>query len=360
MGKQPKPCHGVMEGKGAYNQHARLPAGGAALALPLLEKAARNVRIDPADQPVVLADYGSSEGKNSLAPLRVAIQTLRSHLGPERSIFAYHIDQPANDFNSLFAVLDADPDSYARHEPNVFPCAIGRSFYEQVLPAESVHLGWSSYAAVWLSRVPGLIPGHFVALRSTGAARAAFASQAAQDWEAFLALRALELRPGGRLVVVLPALDEAGSSGFEDLMDHANEVLAQMVHEGVLLAEERGRMVLGTYPRRNSELLAPFVPDGQFHQLVVEDCAFSVLEDAAWAEYRRDGDAEALAAKHALFFRSIFAPSLASALGGDGDVEKRRAFVRQLEMRLKRRLASQPGPLHSFVGTIVLAKGGST
>src|SRR6516164_8527961 len=110
MGEQPKPCHGVMEGKGTYNQHARLQAGGAALALPLLEKAARNVRIDPADQPVVLADYGSSEGKNSLAPLRVAIQTLRSHLGPERSIFAYHIDQPANDFNSLFAVLDADPD----------------------------------------------------------------------------------------------------------------------------------------------------------------------------------------------------------------------------------------------------------
>jgi hypothetical protein len=160
---------------------------------------------------------------------------------------------------------------------------------------------------------------------------------------------------------VLPALDEAGSSGFEDLMDHANEVLAQMVHEGVLLAKERVRMVLGTYPRRNSELLAPFVPDGQFHQLVVEDHAFSVLEDAAWAEYRRDGEAEALAAKHALFFRSIFAPSLASALSGDGDVEKRRAsFVRQLEMRLKRRLASQPAALHSFVGTIVLAKRGST
>jgi len=51
MGEQPKPCHGVMEGKGAYNQHARLPAGGAALALQLLEKAARNVRADPADPP---------------------------------------------------------------------------------------------------------------------------------------------------------------------------------------------------------------------------------------------------------------------------------------------------------------------
>jgi hypothetical protein len=34
-GAQP---HGVMEGKGSYNRHARLPAGGAALAMPLLEK----------------------------------------------------------------------------------------------------------------------------------------------------------------------------------------------------------------------------------------------------------------------------------------------------------------------------------
>ena len=58
-----------------------------------------------------------------------------------------------------------------------------------------MHLGWSSYAAVWLSRVPALIPGHFISIRSTGAVRAEFERQAAQDWEAFLTLRARELRP---------------------------------------------------------------------------------------------------------------------------------------------------------------------
>jgi hypothetical protein len=40
---QRKPSHGVMEGEGAYNQHAKLSADGAALALPLLEKAVREV-----------------------------------------------------------------------------------------------------------------------------------------------------------------------------------------------------------------------------------------------------------------------------------------------------------------------------
>ncbi len=40
MSNEPMPSHGVMEGLGAYNKYAKLPAGGAALALPLLERAA--------------------------------------------------------------------------------------------------------------------------------------------------------------------------------------------------------------------------------------------------------------------------------------------------------------------------------
>jgi hypothetical protein len=343
-----------MEGKGAYNKHAKLPAGGAALAMPLLEKALRAVRIDAGGEPLVIADYGSSQGKNSLAPLRVAIAALRSRAQAERPILVYHIDQPFNDFNSLFEVLDADPDRYA--QPQVFSCAIGRSFYEQVLPAGYVHLAWSSYAAVWLSRVPGPIPGHFIAFRARGEALPVFTAQAAKDWEAFLTLRALELRPGGRLIVVLPARDEDGLSGFEGLMNVANEVLAELVEDGAILAEERARMALGSYPRRKSELLAPFARDGQFQRLTVEDCEIAVLPDAAWIEYERDGNKDALASKHALFFRAIFVPTLASALRQADDSDACRRFGDQVENKLKARLVKQPAAMNSFVSTIVLAK----
>ena len=58
--------HGVMEGMGAYNRHAKLPAGGAAFALPQLEKAILNAELDISDRPVVIADYGSSQAKNSM------------------------------------------------------------------------------------------------------------------------------------------------------------------------------------------------------------------------------------------------------------------------------------------------------
>jgi hypothetical protein len=349
-------AHGVMEGNGAYNRHAKLPAGGAALAVPFLEKAVREMRLAPEDRPVVIADYGSSQGKNSLAPMRIAIENVRRRIGPHRPISVFHIDQPSNDFNTLFEVLDADGDRYALDEPNVFPCAIGRSFYENFLPPDSVHLGWSSYAAVWLSHIPTLLLEHFIPLRGTDAERAAFHRQAARDWEAFLSLRARELRPGGRLVVVLPALNDEGVTGLEPLMDHANAALAEMVDEGALRADERERMALGTCPRRRCDLLAPFQRGGQFQNLSVECCDLSPVADGAWADYERDGNNEALATKNALFFRSVFVPSLALGLTETHDAEQRRLFADRFEHRLKRRLASQPEPLHSFVQTIVMAK----
>src|SRR6516164_3435112 len=350
--------HGVMEGKGAYNRYAKLPAGGAALALPLWEKAVQCVEFDTGDHPVVVADYGSSQGKNSMVPIQVAIRGLRHRLGPNRAISVFHVDQPSNDFNALFEVLDVDPDRYVLNEPNVFPAAIGRSFYENVLPPGSVHLGWSSYAAVWLSRIPALIPGHFFYLFSTGSVRAEFERQAAKDWETFLSLRAQELRPGGRLVVVLPELPDEGLSGFERIMDEANAVLGEMVADGSITSEERAGMVLGSYPRRKRDLLAPFANDGNFQHLTVEDIEMFNLRDAAWADYERDGNKDALATKHSLFFRSIFMPSLASALDRvrSGDADAVRIFGDRLEAGLKRRLASQPRAMHSLVQTIVLAK----
>jgi S-adenosylmethionine-dependent carboxyl methyltransferase len=358
MSNEHLPSHGVMEGKGAYNKYAKLPAGGASLALPLLEKAVRDVELDSGDQPVIIADYGSSQGKNSMVPVQVAIRGLRHRLGPNRAISVFHIDQPSNDFNTLFEILDADPDRYVVDEPNVFPAAIGRSFYENVLPPSSVHLAWSSYAAVWLSRVPRLIPGHFVALFGAGSVRAEFERQGAQDWEAFLSLRSKELRPGGRLVVVLPALDDNGLSGFEHIFQQANAVLGDMVDEGAITSEERSRMVLGAYPRRKRDLLAPFASNGKFQQLTVDDFEMSELSDAAWTDYERDGDKATLSTKHALFFRSVFVPSLASALDSvrPGDAEALGTFGDRLEEHLKRRLANQPAPMHSFVQAMVLAE----
>jgi hypothetical protein len=348
--------HGVMEGGGSYNLHAKVPAGGGYLALPHLEEAARSCTLLPGSAPIVIADYGSSQGKNSLVPMRAAIRCLRTRVGNERAVMVIHVDQHANDFNTLFDVLHRDPERYSMRDPNVFPSAIGRSFYESVLPRGQVDLGWCSYAAVWLSRIPALIPGHFVSLASTGEVRGAFDCQAAKDWRLFLSLRAGELRAGGRLVVVLPGLSDHGVSGFEPLFNCANTLLGELVDEGVISNEERKRMALGTYPRRRAQLLEPFGAEGQFESLSVEHCELFDLPDAAWTEYQRDGDVQAVVSRHAAFFRAIFVPSLASTIE---DAGRRQAFANGLEQRLKQRLSERLTPFHSFVQVIVFAKQGA-
>jgi hypothetical protein len=117
-------------------------------------------------------------------------------------------------------------------------------------------------------------------------------------------------------------------------------------------------MVLGAYARRRCDLLAPFQPSGQFLDLSVESCDLFQLEDSIWADYQRDGNNEARATRQALFFRSIFVPSLALSLNEAHDAEQRRTFANRFEIGLKRRLAAQPAPLHSFVQALVVAKRG--
>jgi hypothetical protein len=347
------PTPSVMEGGGSYNQNAKIPAGGGRLAVPLLEEAARKIPLAERYGPVFIADYGSSQGKNSLAPMRAAIRELRARVGPEHPICVVHVDQAANDFSTLFAVVQRDPDRYCADDPQVFPFAIGRSFYENVFPKESIDLGWSSYAAIWLSRTPALIPGHFMSPASRGEVRAAFQRQAAEDWRAFLSLRASELRPGGRLVIVLPGLNDEGASGLEDFFNGANAVLAELVVDGVITATERSHMVLGSFPRRRVELLEPFRADGVFRGLRVEHCEVSQLPDAAWLDYEHDWNKEVLANRHAGFFRAIFVPSLASGLTND---EARASFADAVAQRLKGRVLERPMPLHTFVQTMVVAK----
>jgi hypothetical protein len=64
-----------MQGGGFYNRHGWMQASGIAAALPALARAAGAVSVI---QPVTVADYGSSQGRNSLRPMQTAIEGLRA------------------------------------------------------------------------------------------------------------------------------------------------------------------------------------------------------------------------------------------------------------------------------------------
>ena len=104
-------------------------------ALPRLEQAAGNVDLEAPPSPIVIADYGASQGRNSLVPVAAAIGRLRARVGSRRAISVVHPDLAGNDFAALFQLLTNDAASYLRRDSAAFSSAVGRSFYEQILPS---------------------------------------------------------------------------------------------------------------------------------------------------------------------------------------------------------------------------------
>ena len=160
-------------------------------------------------------------------------------------------------------------------------------------------------------------------------------------------------RPGGGLVVSVPGADESGASAFERIFDLANAELVAMV-EGAITAEERRRMALNVWPRRMSDLVAPFAVGGRFQSLVLKATETCLLSDSAWACYEKDGDADALANKHMMFFRAVFAPTLASFLDAvrAGEPRASLAFADCLTSGLKSQIANEPSHINSLVQII--------
>jgi hypothetical protein len=305
----------AMEGGGHYNANASAQAASVTLGLDLLRDAATSAPLGPA-RTITVADFGASEGANSLAPVTAAIGAARQVHGEDRPVQVFHTDLPDNDFGSLFRTVAESPDSYLG--PGVYPAAIGRSFYEQLLPDASVSVGWSSIAVHWLREVPGPLDGFWFS-SATPEQAAAWARAGAADWAAFLRARAAELVPGARLVVVVGAAHgdtDTRRSGAERSMDEVARGLDDLVDRGVVTAAERAAMVIPAWYRTAQEWRAPF-DDGcglDLEQLHLVD-----LGDPLW-EQATGNPAYASAVAAAL--RVSFGPSLLEGLDPD-----RRAVV---------------------------------
>jgi S-adenosylmethionine-dependent carboxyl methyltransferase len=333
---------GVMRRGGFYNLHSSPQHDAASPALALLSQAAEIAPLPDRGAPLVIADYGAAQGGNSLAPMRIAINAIRRRLPGAASISVVHTDIPRDDFSALFSLLETSPDSYLRDAANVFPFAAGRSFYRQIFPADAVLLGWSAIAVHWLSAAPAQIAAHIWSPRADPATLALFAWRSARDWADFLSHRAVEMRPGGRLVVIGGAADESGDSGADGLMDMANAALQALVADRTLSASEYRRMTIPTYNRTPAEFLAPFAGGRSQGGLRVEHQELRTLEDPLWAEYQRTKELDAFVAAYVDFFDAAFAPSVFSALAPNRPAARRLRIHQQFSAKLASLIAENP------------------
>lgn len=342
-----RPGTSVMAGEGMYNEHSQPQHAAGDDGLPLLKRAGEAATLEPG-RLVVIADYGSSQGRNSLAPMRSAVETVRARLGAGPEISVVHTDLPSNDFAALFTTLETDPRSYLRGTEDVFAYAAGRSFYERLFPASRVTLGWSSIAVHWLSAVPVPLRAHIFSPLGSSQERAEYAARAAEDWKRFLEHRLEELVPGGQLAIVGSGADDHGLSGAEGLMNLANGVLHEMVGEGALSREEYERMALPTYYRTRAEFLAALedpsaaATEPATSSFVLQECEQTDLVDPLWEQYEQSSDLDAYAARASAFLRAFSEPSLFGAIAAGRSAENVAKLADDFYARVREEIAAHP------------------
>jgi hypothetical protein len=342
---------------GSYTAGSRLRAAGLSGAIKLFEEAAQAVPLPKPPQPIVIADYGASTGHNSLLPIGAAIAVVRKRTRPEHSVLVAHTDVAENDFTVLFQTAEEDPDSYLKKDAASFASAIGRSFYTQILPSNSVNLGWTSWAIQWLSRIPAPVPDHLqVAYSADDEIKETYAKLAAHDWHEFVAFRGRELCPGGRLVVLTMAIGDNGEFGYRPLFNSMLAELAELVAQELVTEDEVHRMCIPTVSRRAADFLAPFAPKGRFEQLEIDHLEVVDAEDRFWTQYQVDHDAKAFGAQWAAFARASVFPTMATALEGGRADPRLAEFMNRLEAGVAARMAAEPEEMQIPLAQLVLWK----
>ncbi|CAF1502369.1 unnamed protein product [Didymodactylos carnosus] len=151
------------------------------------------VETDGQEQSWTIADYGSSQGGNSLVAVQFIIEQLKQKysLPNDCSFIVVYNDLPENDWSILFKTVAASMPAV-----NIYPLASGKSFYEQILPRDSLDFAFTSTSLHWMSRVPCTIKNHCFYQFANSDDYKLWKRQADDDYKAFLKCRSNELKQG--------------------------------------------------------------------------------------------------------------------------------------------------------------------
>ncbi|CTQ71150.1 hypothetical protein [Roseibium alexandrii] len=310
-----------MTGGGFYNQNSTPQWDATAAVLEHLEAAADALPID-GNGPVCLADFGCSEGRNSIAALSRPVTRLVRRT--DRPIQTIHSDLPTNDFSSLLRSLRPEGHSVFGH-PNVYSSVVGGSMYDQLLPDRSLHMATTFNAIGFLSRKPiATLPGYIFpngpsVVRNNGFVteedQAAFSELARQDIATFLRARAKELVPGGKLLLQVFGANETAST-CDGIYDLLNDAILCFVEDGSISKDVYEAYYQPVYMRTLEELTGPVNdPDLGVAGLFELDHSTSYEIPVSFNQrFAADGNLEAYARDYVNFFRAFTEAVLRNSL----------------------------------------------
>jgi len=173
MGKQVISMVGG-DGEFSYQRMAVLQAYAMRRLEPFMAEAVKQISL-PEQGPLRIADFGCSTGRNSINYINFIVNCVadryvdkagekNDHVTCMPEMLVSFIDLPGNDFNSLIQLLASEAKNAKDLAGSVNGADIGRassyfsamtagSFYNRLLPKDSIHFAISIFSLHWWSQV---------------------------------------------------------------------------------------------------------------------------------------------------------------------------------------------------------------
>ncbi len=306
--------------------------------------------IDPSASPWSFSDMGCADGGTSLELWRKVADFTRKR--SEADVQITYADQPRNDFNALVQILHGltDFETYREEYKNLHVLASGSSFYEPILPAASLDLGFSATAMHWLIRKPCDIPDHVHMVGASGEVLKKFQQQARADWETILLHRARELKPGGKLVLANFCIDESGyylgNTGGDNMFDNFNTLWCELRDSGVISQQEYAAMTLPQYYNTVEEFSAPFERKNSAvvkAGLNLDSIETGIIRCPYKRDFKQHGDAKKFAASFIPTIRSWNESIYYGGLSDQRSTQERKEIIQNFYQTYEARVAEMPG-----------------
>ncbi|KAJ5896004.1 uncharacterized protein N7473_005403 [Penicillium subrubescens] len=198
----------TMQGSGVYSDHSDLQHEVMLQALPLIEKSHKN-------------KYEAAQGANSIKPFDEITKSV-----PSENLQIFLNDKPNNDFITLSSTIS---EWAGRFTKAPFVGMIPGNFYDQILPANSVDLGFSLASVQHLRTTRPMMDDN---LQRSPNADKLLQEQAHKDLFQFLHHRGIETKPGGSPVLSFPSKSISGPSDLVGPTTSIFGALKLMLAEG--------------------------------------------------------------------------------------------------------------------------------
>lgn len=297
-----------------------------------------------------MTDMGCADGGTSLDMVGQVLRDVRQRC-PSRPIQMTYTDLPRNDFSQLFQIVHGltEMPTYANDIENLFISASGTSFHRQIVPDGMLDLGHSATASHYITDAPCPIEDHVHMVGATGPTRQAWEEKGARDWEAFLTLRATELKPGGFVALFNFGIDEEGRylghTGGVSMFDTFNTLWRGLVEDGVITQAEYQNTNFPQVYRTVEQFCAPLNdPDSPVYRagLRLERAETRVVRCPFAEDYAEHGNAAEFARAYIPTLRSWSEPSFLAGLSPDRPTEERARIVNTFYGRYQDLVAAQP------------------